>query len=329
MTSTTPLSTVETIYNGTTCLKYGSGLTITASSIIFDAQNDTNAVFIIISNSLTINVGFSTVLTNGANASNIFWVDTTFFSFSTSSIHLDGNYFVRNFTVSSSTVYINGSLYSKYPSLSTGSNLTINSISALYGDIPWTAEIPVEISSSCVYSNGTCVDEGNSTISCVDEGTSFYYNQTCAEYIAPVFISSSCVYLNGTCVDERNDTISCIEEGTTFYYNQTCAEYISTPLDSACVYSNGSCVDERNDTIICIESGTTLYYNYTCAAYYISVTVQPLNALSIYLVTGIGFAVIVFIGYLGLRWLNPFTTRSNPQVPIPYNRLPEIKRPRA
>ncbi|XP_053382288.1 fibropellin-1-like isoform X2 [Mercenaria mercenaria] len=101
-------------------------------------------------------------------------------------------------------------------------------------------------SSPCL-NNGTCVDNGNGTFTCICE--SGYTDTNCSVLASGICDSSPCLN-NGTCVDNGNGTFTCICESG--YTGTNCSVLASGICDSSPCLNNGTCVDNGNGTFTCI-----------------------------------------------------------------------------
>jgi hypothetical protein len=95
-------------------------------NLIFDAQNDTNAQFFIISDgNITFTSGTMT-LSNGAQASNIFWLSKNSYITFTSVTTASGAFIANNYFASTSSSVINGNIFTSADYVTFVDPVTIN-----------------------------------------------------------------------------------------------------------------------------------------------------------------------------------------------------------
>jgi hypothetical protein len=115
----------------------GGAVGVTGTHLTFDAQGDSNAVFIIkVNGALTVAAGVEMTLVGGAKAENIFWQVTDAASFGASTT-LKGNYFVEDALGVGATVAIEGRLMTTTGSLAFGATvvMTLPTYTGAYQDV--------------------------------------------------------------------------------------------------------------------------------------------------------------------------------------------------
>lgn len=190
--SSTTISTVITIYPGSTCLGRAT-ISFSASAvntIIFDGRNETNATFFVRTRGFSFSglETFQFTYINGANRTRMHWTDSRSFSLGSSitnaNVTLEGNFYFNNISISNKvSLTIIGSLFVKYVLVNGASTLNIYPFSdgSLTGDIFGIEPVvppPTLVPASCTYANGTC--EYGLNVTCPSPAV-YVENQICPE----------------------------------------------------------------------------------------------------------------------------------------------------
>ncbi len=162
--------------------------------------------------------------------------------------------------------------------------------------------------SSCVLADYTCLDGIRQNVTCDQEGATFYYDRTCAQYVPPIFIQSSCTLANGTCFNGLN--VSCPLDGV-YVENELCSEIEIIPqVDTYCLWPNGTCEQVLLGNVSCTGDGT-YGYNATCPIIIVTPVRLSVGIISLIVVYGTLFSLgMIAILYFMFRHSQTFSSSS-------------------
>lgn len=126
----TTVSTVITIYPGSTSINFALTTFSTITTIIFDGRNETNATFHVRSRGITFSNptggAFRFTYINEANSTRMYWTDSRAISVTGAvNVTLDGNFLVNNISLSATRMTIVGSLIAKYVLVNNAATLNV------------------------------------------------------------------------------------------------------------------------------------------------------------------------------------------------------------